>query len=280
MSIDRDALASFLRARRDALQPEDVGLARGPRRRTDGLRREEVAALAYMSPDYYARLERATGPQPSPQMVAAIAQGLRLTLDERTHLFHLAGHPAPSAGGGGDHVGPGMLRILDRLADTPAEVISELGETLCQTPVGVALFGDARARTGMERSVAYRWFTDPATRARYPAEDHDHLSRMWASGLREIAGARGPGSRAAMVVDDLKERSADFRALWARGEVGVRPHDTKRFVHPEVGVLELSCQTLSDPDRSQMLLVYTAEPGSESAEKLALLAVIGSQSLH
>lgn len=279
MPIDRDALALFLRARRRTLQPEDVGMTTGPRRRTEGLRREEVAALAFMSPDYYARLERATGPQPSPQMLAAIAQGLRLTLDERDHLFHLAGHPAPTRSAGGEHVGPGMLRILDRLADTPAEVITELGETLRQTPMGVALFGDARRFEGRERSVAYRWFTDPATRALYPPEDHDHLSRMWVSGLREIAAQRGPHSRAADVAAGLRARSELFRELWERGEIGIRPHERKRFLHAEVGLLELTCQTLVDPDRGHLLLVYAAEPGSDSAEKLALLSVIGGQRL-
>ena len=93
--IDRSGLADFLRVRREALQPEDVGLPRGHRRRTSGLRREEVAVLCHMSADYYTRLEQERGPQPSEQMVAAIAQGLHLTLDERDHLFHLAGHRAP-----------------------------------------------------------------------------------------------------------------------------------------------------------------------------------------
>jgi transcriptional regulator with XRE-family HTH domain len=93
--IDRAGLAAFLRRRRESLQPEDVGLSRGPRRRTDGLRREEVAALCHMSTDYYARLERGTGPRPSEQMIASIAQGLRVSLDERDHVFRLAGHNPP-----------------------------------------------------------------------------------------------------------------------------------------------------------------------------------------
>ena len=128
--IDRAALAEFLVRRRGALQPEDVGLPRGQRRRTQGLRREEIAALCHMSTDYYSRLEQERGPQPSEQMIASIAQGLHLTLDERDHLFRLAGHRPPSRGVGGDHVTPGMLRIFDRLGDTPAEIVTELGERL------------------------------------------------------------------------------------------------------------------------------------------------------
>src|SRR5512133_3651150 len=112
MTIDRAGLAEFLRRRREALQPEDVGLPRGARRRTSGLRREEVAALCHMSADYYARLERERGPQPSEQMVASIAQGLHLSLAERDHLFRLAGQQPPARGPGGEHIGPGLLRIL------------------------------------------------------------------------------------------------------------------------------------------------------------------------
>ncbi len=279
MVIDRAGLAAFLRRRRESLQPEDVGLPRGRRRRAPGLRREEVAALSHMSTDYYARIERERGPQPSAAMIASIAQGLHLSLEERDHLFRLAGHQPPPRGADGEHVGPGLQRILDRLHDTPAEIVTELGETLRQTPVGVALNGDARERTGPARSLGYRWFTDAATRARYAAEDHAFLSRLYASGLREIVALRGPGSRAAGYVDLLLDESEEFRALWATHEVGLRPRELKRFVHPEVGPLELHCQSLVDPEQAHRLLVYTAVPGSESQEKLRLLGVLGAQPL-
>jgi transcriptional regulator with XRE-family HTH domain len=278
--IDRTGLAEFLRRRREALQPQDVGLPRGQRRRTAGLRREEVAALCHMSTDYYSRLERERGPQPSEQMVAAIAQGLHLSLDERDHLFRLAGHNPPARGAAGEHISPGLLRVLDRLDDTPAEIVTELGETLRQTPLGVALVGDATAYTGPARSRGYRWFTDPSSRDLYAPEEHAFLSRMYASGLRGIVTLRGPGSRAAHLADLLLARSAEFRRLWQEHEVGIRPHDVKRFVHPEVGALELNCQTLLDPQQSHLLFVYTAVPGSESHEKLQLLSVIGAPALR
>ncbi|MFI7587241.1 helix-turn-helix transcriptional regulator [Spongisporangium articulatum] len=277
--IDRDGLAEFLRQRRQALQPEDVGLPRGPRRRTDGLRREEVAALCHMSVDYYARLERGTGPQPSEHMIASIAQGLHLTLGERDHVFRLAGHNPPVRGWTGEHVGPGMLRILDRLDDTPAEIVTELGETLRQSPLGAALLGDASTRSGPQRSMGYRWFTDPAARAPYPADEQEVLGRVYAAGLRELVTLRGADSPAARLADLLLARSVEFAALWARHEVGVKPPELKRFDHPSVGRLELNCQTLLDPDHSHRLLVYTAVPGSESHEKLRLLSVIGTQTL-
>lgn len=280
MSIDREALAEFLRRRREALLPEDVGLPRGPRRRTAGLRREEVAALCHMSTDYVVRLEQKRGPHPSEQMIAAIAQGLRLSSEERDHLFRLAGHRPPERGDTVEHIGPGLMRILDRLQDTPAEIVTELGETLRQTPAGVALTGDLAALTGPERSIGYRWFTDPGARRLYAPIDHEFLSRLWVSGLREVASRRGPRSRAAGLVDLLLPRSEEFAQLWEQHEVGLRPRERKHFVHPEVGELELSCQTLLDPATAQSLLVYTADPNTESHSRLHLLSVLGAPALR
>ena len=278
--IDRTGLANFLRNRREALQPEDVGLPRGARRRTAGLRREEVAALSHMSTDYYARLERERGPQPSEQMLASIAQGLYLSHEERDHLFHLAGHHAPARSAIGEHISPGLLRVLDRLDDTPAEIVTELGETLRQTRLGIALTGDTAALKGPERSLGYRWFTDPLARQFYAPDDQAFLSRLYASGLRENMALRGPDSRAAHLADLLLSQSEEFRRIWADHEVGLRPNDVKHFVHPEVGPLELHCQRLVDPGHAHSLLVYTAIPGSESYEKLRLLAVIGAQTIR
>jgi transcriptional regulator with XRE-family HTH domain len=279
MAIDRAGLAGFLRGRRESLQPEDVGLPRGPRRRAAGLRREEVAALCHMSTDYYSRLERERGPQPSEQMIASIAQGLHLSIDERDHLHRLAGHQPPPRGVGGEHVSPGLLRIFDRLGDTPAEIVTELGVTLRQTPVGVALTGDTTRFTGPARSKGYRWFTDPSSRKLHLAEDHAFLSRMYAAGLREVVALRGPGSQAAQLADLLLARNVEFRSLWETHEVGIRPEEVKRYQHPEVGRLELNCQTLVDPHQAHRLMVYTAVPGTESYDKLQMLTVMGAQSL-
>lgn len=275
--MDRAQLADFLRRRREALQPEDVGLRRGPRRRTAGLRREEVAALCDMSTDYYSRLEQARGPQPSEQMLAAIARGLRLTLDERDHLFRLAGHTAPTRALRSEHVSPGLLRILDRLSDTPAQVMTGLGETLAQTPAARALFGDETRFEGPARSVGYRWFTDPAARAVYPAEDHPEHSRAFAADIRTASVTFGSSSRAADMVAALLEASPEFAALWAEHEVSSHHAREKRLQHPEVGVMDLQCQFLVDPEQGQTLLVLTATPGTESYDKLQLLAVIGTQ---
>ncbi|WP_353952927.1 helix-turn-helix transcriptional regulator [Knoellia sp. S7-12] len=274
--IDREGLAGFLRVRRESLQPEDVGMPRGARRRTSGLRREEVAVLCHMSTDYYSRLERARGPQPSEQMIASIAQGLHLSLDERDHLFRLAGHRPPARRPGGEHISPGMLRIFDRLGDTPAEIVTELGQTLRQNPLGAALVGDLSRVTGPARSIGYRWFTDPSARRLHPPEDHQFFSRMYTAGLRGVLTLRGPDSEAAHLAELLTSQSEEFRLLWQEHEVGIKPREVKRYEHPTVGLLELTCQILLDPEQAHMLLVYTAAPGSESYERLQLLAVIGA----
>ncbi len=227
-----------------------------------------------MSTDYYSRLEQERGPQPSVQMIASMAQGLHLSLDERDHLFRLSGHNPPTRGAVSEHISPGLLRIFDRLDDTPAEIVTELGETLRQNPLSIALTGDLTSYRGPARSIGYRWFTDAATRARYAAEDHLLLSRIFASGLREISTLRGPDSRAAHLAQLLLAQSAEFREVWNEHEIGIRPNEVKHFIHPELGELELTCQRLLDPDQAHALLVYTAIPGSESYEKLQLLSVI------
>ncbi|RIX28491.1 helix-turn-helix transcriptional regulator [Amnibacterium setariae] len=273
--MDRAQLADFLRRRRQALQPEDVGLGRSARRRAEGLRREEVAALCDMSVDYYSRLEQARGPQPSVQMLAAMARGLRLTLDERDHLFRLAGHTAPARRMRSQHVTPGLMRVLDRLADTPAQVMGEMGETLVQTGPARALFGDETRFRGPMRSIAYRWFMDPSSRDVYPEEDHAATSRLFVADTRAALAKLGPGSPAAEIVDAMLSGSPEFARLWAVHEVGARPPQDKRLQHPEVGVMTLQCQVLSDLEQNQTLLVLTAEPGSEDADKLQLLSMVG-----
>jgi len=277
--MDRAQLADFLRRRREALQPEDVGLRRGSRRRTAGLRREEVAALCDMSVDYYSRLEQSRGPQPSEQMLAAMARGLRLTLDERDHLFRLAGHTAPARAIRNDHVSPGIMRVLDRLADTPAQVMTEFGETLAQTPAARALFGDETRYEGFMRSVGYRWFMDPSVRDVYPADDHPMHSRAFTADIRTVYAKHGERSRAGAIVQALLRDSPEFADLWEAHDVRSNHPREKRLQHPEVGVMELQCQFLVDPEQGQTLLVLTATPGTESYDLLRLLSVIGTQAL-
>ncbi|WP_328330120.1 helix-turn-helix transcriptional regulator [Kribbella sp. NBC_00382] len=278
--MDYGELSDFLRKRREALQPEDIGLPRGRRRRTPGLRREEVAALAVMSTDYYSRLEGGRGPQPSTEMLAAIARALRLTLDERDHLYVLAGHGVPPRTSGGNHVNPGLLRIMDRLGDTPAQVMNRLGETLLQTPLDIAFEGDLTNFEGLDRSAAHRWFLSEGSRDLYAEEEtRANHSRVMVSGLRSVYATDGDKSQAGSIVRALLEGSEEFRRLWDVHEVGIRHVGVKRFLHPSVGELELHCQLLDDLEQQQTLLVFTAQPGSVSAERLELLSVLGSQRL-
>ena len=232
-----------------------------------------------MSVDYYSRLEQSRGPQPSEQMLAAMARGLRLTLDERDHLFRLAGHTAPARALRSDHISPGVMRVLDRLADTPAQVMTELGETLAQTPAARALFGDETRFEGFMRSVGYRWFMDPSARDVYPVEDHPMHSRAFTADIRTVYAKHGARSRAGAIVEALLAESPEFAELWEAHEVRSTHAREKRVQHPEVGVMELQCQFLIDPEQGQTLLVLTATPGTESYDLLQLLSVIGTQSL-
>jgi transcriptional regulator with XRE-family HTH domain len=278
--IDHQGLGSFLRRRRLAVTSTDAGFVARDGRDRGGLRREQVAVLCGISADYYARLETGQGRQPSRETVSALAEGLRLTPDERDHLFHLSGYTAPERDVAGPDIDPGLLRMLTALENTPAEIIDELGRTLRQNPLSIALTGDAGRYHGRSRSIGYRWFADPSARAPYPTEDHPALSRAFVAALRELVAVRGPDSEAAGYAATLLLRSDEFASLWEEHRVGDRPSDIKRFAHPDVGVIELECQVVVASDRTHRLRVYTARPGSSSAEKLRLLAVLGPDALR
>ena len=171
-----------------------------------------------------------------------------------------------------------MLRILDRLADTPAEIVTELGETLRQTPPAVALLGDGTRYTGSRAQHRLPLVHRP----RHPATSTRPRTTSSSPACTPPASAAsprraGPGSRAAHLAELLLEQSKEFRTLWADHEIGIEPDEVKRFQHPEVGRLDLNCQVLFDPHQSHRLMVYTADPGTESYEKLQLLTVIGAQ---
>lgn len=279
MDLDRGQLADFLRRRRARLAPCDVGLTDGARRRTPGLRREEVAQLAGMSADYYTRLEQSRGPRPSRQILGALARALRLSEDERDHLFHLAGEEPPRDAHGTGHVRPGLLLVLDRLDDTPAQVVSDTGDVLAQNAMAAALVGDAASRPPAERNLVRRFFLDASARELFPAADRAELARRHVAHLRAVLAARPDDRRAGALVAELRRRSREFARLWENREVGVRCADVKRFQHPVVGLMELECEVLLSAERGQRLIVYTARPGSESYERLRLLRVVGLQDL-
>jgi transcriptional regulator with XRE-family HTH domain len=275
--MNRAELADFLRGRRELVQPADVGLEAGQRRRTPGLRREEVARLAGMSVDYYIRLEQGRGPRPSRQMLGAIARALRLSDAERAYLHYLAGEvPGPAAGPPQD-VRPGVLHLLDRLDDTPAMVCDAKYEVLAWNPLAAALITDFSALPAGRRNIMWRFFTDPAARARHDPEGAWRFERESVAGLRAAAARYpdDPGIR--RLVDGLLAASEEFAALWAKHDVRVQQSARKRLRHPVVGWLELDCEALHIPERDQWVVLYTAAPGSPSYEALRLLKVVGVQ---
>jgi transcriptional regulator with XRE-family HTH domain len=274
--MEREQLADFLRRRREAIRPAEVGIAEGPRRRTAGLRREEVAMLAGMSVDYVVRLEQGRSSQPSPQLLGALARALRLTDDERDHLFYLAGHRPPPADGVARLARAGLLRMLDLLGETPAMVLSDLGEVLAQNRTSLLLAGDLSRFTGDRRYVAYRWFTDPASRAVCPPEEQESQARQLVADLRAVAGRRSADPVVQGLVQRLRQAGPAFAALWDEHEVAVRRASRKTLIHPRVGPVTLDCETLMTPDFGQQLVVLT--PADEEArERLALLRVLGTE---
>ncbi|MFD5893035.1 MULTISPECIES: helix-turn-helix domain-containing protein [unclassified Streptomyces] len=274
--MEREQLADFLRSRREAVRPADVGLPDGPRRRTAGLRREEVAMLAGMSVDYVVRLEQGRSSQPSVQLLGALARALRLSEDESAHLFHLAGHRPPPADGVARLARAGLVRMLDLLGDTPALVLSDLGEVLAQNRTAFLLNGDPARFSGDRRYLVYRWFTDPEARAAALPEDQEEQTRRIVADLRATAGRRSGDPTVSGLVERLRAASAEFRRLWADHEVAVRRADRKTLLHPRVGRLLMDCETLVTPDQGQQLLVLTPAD-VETRERLELLRVLGIQ---
>jgi transcriptional regulator with XRE-family HTH domain len=274
--MEREQLADFLRRRREAIRPAEVGIPDGPRRRTAGLRREEVAMLAGMSVDYVVRLEQGRSSQPSPQLLGALSRALRLSEDERAHLFHLAGHRPPPAEGVARMARAGLIRMLDLLGDTPAVVLSDLGEVLARNRMSTLVAGADTGLTGDRRYLAHRWFTEPEVRAVRPQREWEHHSRGLVADLRAAAGRRAGDPEVAGLVSRLRAASSEFDRLWQEHEVAVRRADRKTFLHPRVGQLVMDCETLVTPDRNQQLLVLTPAD-TETRERLELLRVLGSE---
>ncbi len=274
--MDLVELGGFLKSRRDRLSPRDLGLHDSSRRRVPGLRRDEVATLADASVDYYVQLEQGRGAQPSEQMLAALARALRLSLDERNHLYYLAGRSTPPMGSTNAHVHPGMLDLLDRLTSTPAQIISDLSVPLVQNRMAVALLGWPKHTKGMQASFVYQWFTDADVRRLYHPDEHEHQSRVFVADVRAVAARRGNDPQVSALTGRLLKESSEFAELWARQDVAIRRADRKRLLHTSLGEIELNCLSLLSEDGTQRLLWFTPPPGSTTVEKLELLSVVGN----
>lgn len=284
MPVNRSELAHVLRRTRERVQPGDVGLPAGQHRRTPGLRREEVAILAGISVDYVVRLEQGRGPQPSTQVLGALTRALRLDDAGRDELFHLAGAAPPAPGSIQMHVRSSVLRLIDRFADLPVVVLSAKGDVLAWNAMSSALHGDWTALSVDRRNLnRLRFLPDPTDPPRSDVGSTD-VERA-ATAATAVAGLRGAAARypddpgLARLLADLRQGSAEFRTLWeTQGAGGWRSH-RKTVVHPTLGPLVLDCDTLHLPDADQLVVVYSAEPGSAAAEALGLLRVVGTQTL-
>jgi transcriptional regulator with XRE-family HTH domain len=278
LKIDRAELAAFLRIRRERLRPQDIGLPANSRRRTAGLRREEVAMLAGMSVDYYTRLEQARGPQPSAQLLGALSRALRLTKDEHDHLFHLSGlMPEHESRAPTEHVRPGVLHLLDKLDDTPAMVVSDRGDILAWNAMHAALMGDPGRHPLEQRNIAWQHFCNPDSAAYFLPEDFARNGENTVADLRARFAAHPDDTRLRALVEELKARSPRFAELWERHDVKRRRSDHKTVVHPLVGRIDLDCEVMLSPEHDQRLIIHSARAGTPAQQALELLRVIGTQ---
>jgi transcriptional regulator with XRE-family HTH domain len=278
--MDKQELGAFLRSRRERLRPEDVGLPSGPRRRTPGLRREEVAVLAHISTEYYVRLEQGRAPRPSGEVLAAIAGALRLTDAESDHLHVLAGTAQSRTGLHRRDVRPSILTLLERLPQTAGFVTSALFEVLAWNDLAAALMEDFAEAAPEDRNLARRAFLAP-TRDHdvmlYGVSDVVEFRRNVVMELRSTF-ARYPSDPAVTgLVEELRAGSSEFARLWERHDVQASQMLTKTFHHPVVGDITVDCDSLALTDRDQHLVLYSAPPGSRDAEALALLNVLGTE---
>ncbi|MFF4502528.1 helix-turn-helix transcriptional regulator [Streptomyces sp. NPDC001401] len=263
-------LGDFLRSRRARIQPEEVGLASHGRRRVPGLRREEVAQLAGVSVDYYIRLEQGRGPSVSDAVLDAISRVLRLGEEEHAYLYAVARpQKKRERRRAAPRVRPGIQLLLDGMPHNPAFVLGPAMDVLAWNALADALSGFSRMAPA-RRNIVRQAFLTPEGRDMYP--DWAAVAAQTVAHLRLNAGARpdDPGLRE--LVGELSLKSEDFRRLWADHQVKACMYGIKRVRHPVAGLLTLPYESLSVPgEPDQTIVAYTPEPGSETAERLALL---------
>jgi transcriptional regulator with XRE-family HTH domain len=264
--VARQELARFLRDRRERLRPADLGLPASRRRRTPGLRREEVAGLANMSVEYYARLEQARGPHPSPRILDALTGALRLGPAERVHLFRLAGaSPAPPAGPS-RRVRPYVAALLRRMPDAAAVVTDAGYDVIASNPLAEALLGDLAAEPNLARRRFLR--TGNGHRENSGAEEFGAIA---VARLRAAADRYPHDAALAGLLAELRAGSAEFRAIWATNPVRAPGHRVKTLEHPRLGPVRVNCDVLAVPDDDQQVVFITADPGTASARALRSL---------
>jgi transcriptional regulator with XRE-family HTH domain len=276
-------LGKTLHAWRDRVSPAEVGLTQAGVRRAPGLRREELAQLAGLSVDYVIRLEQGRSSTPSVQVLTALARALRLTDAERNHLFVLAGQVEPSPGHLSAYVPPGVQRLLDQLEGAPLSVCDASWNMISYNALWAALMGDPSRLRGRDRNIIWRHFgpdtpTD-LSRVEQTPEQAEHFRAAMVTDLRTASARYPKDADLRALIKDLRGISETFAKLWDERPMAFHGSERKVIHHPEVGDLTLDCDVLTAPGNDLRLVVYTAAPGSDSAEKLRLLSVIGLQPL-
>jgi transcriptional regulator with XRE-family HTH domain len=274
-----EGIGSYIQAWRHRLQPADAGLPVGLSRRTRGLRREELAALAGISVDYLVRLEQGRATNPSTQVLAALSRALRLTIEERDHLYTVAGQAPPRKTAITSHVPPSVQRLVDRLADLPVAVYDPAWTIITWNAAWAGLMGDPSAVTGRDRNLIWRTFIGKSTRVRKSDAEVDEFETNAVADLRRAVGTYPDDASLGQLVDDLLRASPRFAKLWANRVVSTTASNSKTILHPEVGAITLDCDVLTVAGSDLRLVVYTAEPSSPDAERLRLAQVVGLQEL-
>ncbi|MFD8570475.1 helix-turn-helix transcriptional regulator [Streptomyces sp. NPDC059639] len=277
--MDKHELGAFLRTRRERLRPEDVGMPSGPRRRTPGLRREEVAVLAHISTEYYVRLEQGrAASRPSGEVLAGIASALLLTEAESDHLHVLAGTAPSDTRLHRRDVRPSILALLERLPQTAGFVMSATFEVLAWNDLAAALLEDFAELTPRDRNLARRAFLAKPSNSTpmYGVSDPTEFRHHAVMSLRAALARYPADPEVTGLIDELREGSTEFDRLWERHDVLTSPTLTKTFHHPVVGRITVDCDALALTERDQGLVLYSAPHGSPSAEAIALLSVLGT----
>ncbi|MGW3116232.1 helix-turn-helix transcriptional regulator [Streptomyces sp. NPDC001107] len=276
-------LGDFLKSRRAALRPEDVGITPHPtRRRVAGLRREELALLAGVSITHYTRLEQGRGNGVSDAVLEAIARTLRLSEDEAAHLKNLArpasgSRPAPVRA---EQASASARQLLAAMTEIPALVLDRRGDVLAWNPLGHALLAghlapDSPTASATRPNVTRMLFLDERYRELYP--DRGREAKLAVASLRQVAGRHPDDRKLAHLIGELSMKSTEFTALWARHPVRTCTSGVKQLHHPLAGPMDLSFENLLIPGGSgQRLIAYTAEPGSPSDAALRLLSGVSA----
>ncbi|MEU0540404.1 helix-turn-helix transcriptional regulator [Nocardia sp. NPDC005978] len=269
--MDRAELAGVLRTARSRLTPAEVGLAGGFRRQVPGLRREEVAQIAGLSVDYIVRLEQGRGPRPSEQVLHALTRALRVNDSDRDLIFRLAGGEPPQAGRIPMTIRPSVMRLLDRMADLPALVLSAKSDVLAWNPLAAALFGDFSVYPVGERNLLWQRFLGAGPGP--TVTDTEASDAADCVGCLRTVQSRYPNDPGlSSLITELRSRSALFETLWLSGRSGRLRSRSATIAHPALGPLELDCEALVIPDADQTVIVYSAAAGSAAATALELLA--------